>query len=115
MDELSEIEKDWDKRERLLERLDTMVASGRLTEDEAERFRAARDPGAFGEVVRDVRVRHAGTALDAAVDDGRMSREEADSILERMRMGDHSPALRGETSGIRRAGRKQPDAPAGEH
>lgn len=110
MDELNEIQEDWGKRDRLLARLDTMAASGRVTKEEAERFRTARDPGAFGEVMRDIRVRHAEAALGAAVEDGRMSREEADGFLERMRIGDHSPALRGEMGGIRAAGPKRADA-----
>ena len=95
MDELPEIDEDWGKRDRLLKHLESMVVSGRVTEPEASRLRGARDQAAFGAVLRDIRVRHAEARFEDAVDDGRMSREEADAFLERMRRGEHTCSLRG--------------------
>ncbi|MEX0629666.1 MAG: hypothetical protein WEE67_04405 [Chloroflexota bacterium] len=89
MDDIFDSQLDAEKRQRILERLDRMVESGRLTEQEAERLHAAGDPGEFDAVVRDIRVRHAESRLAAAVADGRMSQEEADRFLERLRRGEH--------------------------
>lgn len=83
------------KRKRLAERADQMVKSGRLTEEEAERVRSADKPGEIEDVIRNIRIRHAGTKLGAAVADGSLSREAADGFLERLRKGEHSAALRG--------------------
>jgi len=71
-----------------------MVASGRLTAEEAERLRAAPDPTGTEKVLRDIRARHAGERLDVAVAEGAMTREDADDILERVRRGEHSRNLR---------------------
>ena len=95
MGELRAIDEDWGKRDRVLEHLDSMVASGRVTEPEAVRLREARDPTVFGAVLRDIRVRHAEASFEAAVEDGRVGRGEADAVLERMRRGEHSRSLRG--------------------
>jgi len=95
MDELPEIDEDWSKRDRLLEHLESMVASGRVTEPEAARLREARDPAAFGAVLRDIRVRHAEARFEDAVVDGRVDRGEADAVLDRMRRGEHTRSLRG--------------------
>ena len=81
-------------RERLVERLDHMVASGRLTEPEAERLRTASEPTDFDDAVRNVRVRHARVKLDAAVADGEITRKEADELLEQLRNGEHPRSLR---------------------
>jgi hypothetical protein len=57
---------EWGRRHRLYEALDRMVASGRVTETEAQRLRAAAEPTEFNKAVRDIRIRHAGLKLDAA-------------------------------------------------
>jgi len=57
-------------RERLLEQLGRMVETGRVTETEAARLRAATDSDEFDDAARDIRVRHAGAHLDAAVEGG---------------------------------------------
>jgi len=93
---------DTKSRKRLVERLDSMIGSGRVTEDEAGRLRAADGPAEFDDVVRDIRVRHATARLDAAVDDGGMSREEADGFLARLRNGEHPHELRGHLAKFRR-------------
>lgn len=82
------------KRAQLVKGLDRMVASGRVTESEAERLRSTDDPGEFETAVRDIRVRHAGAKLKVAVEGGHMTREEADASLERLRSGDHMQSLR---------------------
>jgi hypothetical protein len=78
---------------RVPRRLDKLVASGRITAREAEHLRAGAPEEVDGAVVG-IRVRHAGARLDAAVAAGELSREEADSILDRLRAGEHSPELR---------------------
>lgn len=80
--------------ERIIEQLHKMVQSGRVTEDEARRIRAAQGTPQFDEAVLDVRVRHASEHLDAAVASGEMSREEADGQLQRLREGEHPKGLR---------------------
>ena len=94
MDDDLESETDSRRRQRLLQRLDQMVESGRVTDQEAQRLRAAGTPGRFDETVRDIRLRHAGARLNSAVADGTMHQEEADDLLERLRNGDHSRSLR---------------------
>lgn len=89
------------RRKRLLERADQMAKSGRLTDQEAERLRSAARPAEFDEVIRSIRVRHAGARLDAAVEDGGVTREEANGFLDRLRRGDHSAALRAQVQKLR--------------
>lgn len=105
MDGDGENEMEWGRRDRLLGRLDHMVQSGRLTEDEALRLRAATEPGEFRYAVRDIRVRHAAMKLDAAVADGTLSRAEADGLVDRLRRGDHGRFLRAHLRTLRPASR----------
>lgn len=93
---------DTKSRGRLVERLDHMVEAGRVTEDEAGRLRAANGPAEFDDVVRAIRVRHATARLDAAVEDGEMSEEEADGLLVRLRNGEHPRSLRAHLAKFRR-------------
>ncbi len=85
--------------ERMMERLDAMVASGRITPDEAARLRATEGTSEFEEAVAAVRARHAQSHTDRAVGDGRMSAEEADGYLDRVRSGEHSRELRSSIRG----------------
>ncbi len=94
MDESLENKSDWETRDRLIGRLDQMVESGRLTDEEADRIRAAGERKEFDDVVRNIRVRHAETSLSSAVADGSLTQGEADDFLGRLRNGDHSPSLR---------------------
>lgn len=94
MDAEAEGTMEWGKRDRLLGTLDRMVESGRLTENEAQRLRTAAEPSEFNRVVRDIRVRHAGMKLDAAVADGSLTRAKADTLLDRLRAGEHGRFLR---------------------
>lgn len=95
---------------RIAGQTDKLVASGRLTADEAERLRTAPDVSRAEQVVREIRARHASERLDAAVAEGAMSRPEADDLLERVRGGEHSPAFRSHLARFRVRRRKQPKA-----
>ena len=86
------------KKDRIIKQIDGMVASGRLTEEEAARLRATGGGGDFEEAVAAIRVRHAGTKMEVAVDAGEMSRAEADGYLERIRNGEHPTGLRARLS-----------------
>jgi polyhydroxyalkanoate synthesis regulator phasin len=72
-------------------RLDRLVEAGRITADEARRLQAGDTDAAT-----EVRVRHATALVEGAVAAGRVSREEADRLLVRLRAGEHSPELRRE-------------------
>jgi hypothetical protein len=80
--------------ERVVAQADKMVASGRLTVEEAEGLKTASDGTDEETVLRDIRARHAGERLDVAVAEGNLTREEADDILRRLRGGEHSRTLR---------------------
>ena len=115
MDESLNRDTNGKRRKRLAERADQMAKSGRLTRQEAERLRSADNPGEFDEVVRNIRVRHAGAKLGAAVEDGSVTREDADGFLDRLRSGEHSAALRSQLRKLRpenrNSARGQSDAP----
>ncbi len=83
-----------------------LVAAGRLTADEAERLRAAPDLSRARRVVREIRARHASERLDDAVAEGTVSRQEADELVERLRGGEHSRALRAHLARFRRPGKR---------
>jgi hypothetical protein len=93
------------KSRRVPRRLERLVESGRITPAEAERLREG-DPGGVDDVVVGIRVRHASARLEAAVGAGELRREEADSILARLRAGEHSPELRAQVNRIARSGRR---------
>jgi hypothetical protein len=80
--------------ERIIERLDAMVAADRITEDEATRLRASVGTADFDDVLAGIRARHAQVHTDDAVAVGRMSSDEADGLVERVRAGEHSSELR---------------------
>jgi polyhydroxyalkanoate synthesis regulator phasin len=81
-------------RARVLERLDAMVASGRITQEEAARVRAAEESGEFDVAVREIRLRHARARLDQVVEDGRVTKAEADALRERLNKGDDPRIVR---------------------
>jgi hypothetical protein len=85
--------------QRMMERLDAMVANGRITADEAAQLRATEGTPAFDDVVASIRARHAQAHTDPAVADGTMSQEEADRLLERVLAGEHSTELRTQVRG----------------
>jgi polyhydroxyalkanoate synthesis regulator phasin len=86
---------------RIIEQLEKMVASGRITPEEAARIRAAAGTTEFDTVMGDIRVRHAQVHTDAAVKAGRMSQQEADASLDRVRNGEHAGELRSRIRGTR--------------
>lgn len=82
------------RRQRIINGLGKMTKSGRLTEDEAELLRTARDESEFDTALREIRVRHARVHLDVGISDGSLSQNEADGLLDRLRNGEHSGSLR---------------------
>lgn len=101
MDETSDADSSQQRRQRVVERAEQMVRSGRLTDQEAEGLRSAREPAEFDDAIRNIRVRHAGARLGPAVAAGSLTREEADSFLDRLRKGEHSSALRAQLRKLR--------------
>lgn len=89
---------------RLIKGLDQMVRRGRVTPAEAHTVRAARDPDQVDAAVVGIRVRHATAKLEAAVDKGAMTREEADNVLGRLRAGEHPRGLRARLDQMLRGG-----------
>ena len=96
------------KEARIIQQVDKMVESGRITEEEATRLRATEGTAEFDAVVGEIRARHAGAHIDSAIADGEMSQREADEYLERLRMGEHPKGLRARLRKHRP--RKHPDA-----
>jgi len=90
------------RRVRLLAQLDKMVATGRVTQQEAAGLRAAAGPGEFDDMVQGIRVRHATARLGAAVEEGSMSQADADGLLVRLKNGEHPTALRAQVGKLRR-------------
>ena len=82
------------KEERILQQLDKMVASGRITEDEAADLRAAEGTEQFEQALGAIQVRHAGEHMQSAIPAGEMTQEEADAYLDRLRRGEHPKGLR---------------------
>jgi hypothetical protein len=82
------------KEERILQQVEQMVASGRITGEEADELRAAGGTLRFDAVVGAIRARHAVAYLDAAVAAGAMSQAEAEADLARLRRGEHPTGLR---------------------
>jgi hypothetical protein len=91
---------DSERRERLVGCLDQMIESGRVTETEAGRLRTARGQDEFDSGVLEIRLRHARGSLDAAVREGKLTGEEADAFLVRLRNGEHPRELRAELRGL---------------
>jgi polyhydroxyalkanoate synthesis regulator phasin len=79
---------------RIIEQVDKLVKSGRITEEEAVRLRATEGTGEFDAAVGEIRARHASAHMDRAIANGEMSQEEADGYLGRLRNGEHPKGLR---------------------
>jgi polyhydroxyalkanoate synthesis regulator phasin len=90
------------KRERILAQLDKMVASGRVTEDEAVALRQAAGTEELERAVGVIQARHASGHVEAAVAAGDMTQEEADGYAERLQRGDHPKGLRARLTKHRR-------------
>ena len=87
------------QQERIIEQLEKMVASGRITPEEAARLRASAGTPDFDAVMGEIRARHAQVHTDAAVATGRLSQEKADASLDRVRGGEHPAAARAQIRG----------------
>ena len=85
--------------QRMMERLDAMVANGRITDEEAAQLREAEGTPAFDDIVAQVRARHARAHTEPAVAAGTMCQEEADQLLERVLAGEHTTELRKQVRG----------------
>lgn len=81
-------------RSRLLDRLDRMVASGQVTDDEAARLRSAESAQDSDAAVVAIRARHAKERLDAAVAAGQMTQDDAEANLAKINAGEHPRGLR---------------------
>ena len=79
---------------RLMARLDRMLASGRITSEEAARLRTASGTGELDQEAEQIRLRHFRAKVDAAVVDGRLSRSEAEVLLDRLAQGESPRILR---------------------
>ena len=82
------------KQERIVQQVDKMVESGRITEDEAAQLRATEGTAEFDAAVGAIRARHAAGHMEQAIATGDMTQEEADGYLERLRSGEHPRGLR---------------------
>ena len=81
-------------RTRLLERLDHLVRSGQVTEEEATDLRAATNDEDYQAAVVRIRTRHARVRLDAAVEAGQITPAQASVNLEQIKKGKHPRGLR---------------------
>lgn len=85
---------------RLIGRLDKMVQTGRLTEEDAQRLRAAANSGQLDDAVREIQLKHARERVNTAVENGRLGQEEARAIFDRLAKGEDPHFLRGLLHGI---------------
>jgi hypothetical protein len=85
----------------LIEQVDKLAATGRLSEDQTAQLRAAAERGELAVVMREVRLQHVRLALADAVAVGTLGQPDADALLARLEHGEDTHALRRE---LRRAG-----------
>lgn len=76
-------------------RLDKMLASGRITEAEADSVRAAATPDEREAAARAIQLRHARARVDDAVAEGGVSPEDAAVLRARLESGEAPGFLRG--------------------
>lgn len=82
------------KEQRIIEQVEKMVESGRITEAEAAQLRATEGTLEFEAAVGAIRARHASALMETAIADGEMNQQEADEYVERLRKGEHPKGLR---------------------
>lgn len=70
-------------------RVTKMLKGGRVTAEEADRVFNASDAAELERAVGEIRLRHARAKLDADVRQGRMTRDEADLVIQRIQQGEH--------------------------
>jgi hypothetical protein len=74
--------------------LDRMQQTGRLTPAEAAALNSTEDDRARDGVLGSIRARHIAARLAGAVDDGRVTAENAQTLADRARAGEHGRELR---------------------
>lgn len=92
-----------DRREasqRVVRRLGEMVRRGRISQEDAERLREAGESGE--DVALQLRLEHAKETLAAAVEEGAMTKGDADEVLARLARGEHPRGLRRQLNELRR-------------
>jgi hypothetical protein len=72
-----------------------MVRARQVTEEDATDLRAATSAEDYEAALVRIRTRHARARLDAAVEAGQMTQEEASANLEQLKKGKHPRGLRG--------------------
>ncbi len=72
----------------ILERIDTMLAAGRITEKDAARLRSAADRGGLEEALQEIRLRHAKGRIAEALSSGLLTTEGARAAVERLDNGE---------------------------
>ena len=82
-------------RERLRARVDSLLAAGRITTEEAARVRAADDPAELDLFIRAIQRRHATEWVDRQVATGRLDPEAADAMRRRLAAGEDPRAIWG--------------------
>jgi|SRR5215204_701220 len=75
-------------------RLDRMLARGRITPEEANRVRDAKDQAEQHAALTAIRTRHARDRVAAAMAEGRIQADEADEVLQRLAEGEDPKAVR---------------------
>jgi hypothetical protein len=80
---------------RLMARLERMLAAGRITSEEAARLRTASGTDELDREAKQIRMRHFRAQVNAALADGRLSRSEAEALLDRLAQGESPRVLSG--------------------
>lgn len=65
-----------------------MLKAGRITQEEADRVLLASDPSDLEQAVTAIRLRHAQAKVDNDVRQGRMTKQEADLVIQRIERGE---------------------------
>jgi hypothetical protein len=86
------------------QQLTHMQTSGKLTPEEALAM-GSGDSKEREAVMRGIRVRHASARLDAAIAAGAISKEAAADLIQQVKRGEHSSALRTRINKLTRQGR----------
>ena len=81
--------------ERLRARVDSLLAAGRITSEEAALVRAADDPAELELFVREIRRRHATEWVDRQVGTSRLDPEAARAMRRRLAAGEEPRAIWG--------------------
>ena len=72
----------------IFERIDTMLAAGRICQEDAARLRSAAASGGLDEALQEIRLRHAKARVAEALSSGLLTPEGARAALERLDDGE---------------------------